>query len=165
MTKKSLALYLVIFGITVIIILTLKLSIEKEKQKRLDNEASTELIIEQNVQNSVRNYITALKWKDVELYNSIVVDSLKISNHSYYFTKIMSNVLDAKFIGDNLSIIHLNKKDHKTTVYIKYEITFVDGIKPEGNFKNGRNICNVTMDLVKFKNKWVITSIYNLKVI
>ena len=165
MAKKPLTLYLVIFGIIIIIILTLKLSIEKEKQKRFDDEVSTELLIEQNVQDSIRNYITALKWKDLDKYNSVVVDSLKISNHSYYFTKIMSNVIDAKFIGDNLSVIHLKKKDHKATIHLKYEITFDDRVKPEGNYKNGKNICNVTLDVVKLKNKWLIASIYDLKII
>ncbi|MFB7141078.1 hypothetical protein ACFCYN_15610 [Gottfriedia sp. NPDC056225] len=165
MAKKSLTLYLVIFGIIFLIILTLKLSIEKEKQKRLDDEASTEVIVEQSVQDSVRNYITAIKWKDVEKYNSVVIDSLKINNHSFYFTKIMSNVIDAKYIGDNLSVIHLNKKDHTATIHVKYEIMFDGKTCPKVNYKNGRNIYNVTLNLVKLKNKWVIANIYDLKII
>jgi hypothetical protein len=162
MVKKPLIFYMVIFGIFITFILSLNLYIEKEKQKRNDNEVATELLEEQNVQNSARNYIMALNRQDIERYNSVVVNDLKINKQSLYFIKIMTNVISAKFLGDNLSVIHLKKEDRSTTLQVKYEITFPETVNPEGIYTNGKNKCRVFMDLIKLDNRWFITKIYNL---
>jgi len=165
MAKKPHIFYLVIFGISILIILSLNLYIGKENQKRLDREVATELIEEQKVQGSIRNYIMALKWKDIEKYNSVVADSLKINTQSLFFTRIMSNVIDAKFIGDNLSVIHLKSSDRATSLQVKYEISFDEQINPEGIYTSGKNKCKVSFDLIKTNNKWIITQVYDIKIV
>jgi len=164
MVKKSHKLFVAIFGIIVIFILSFKLYIDKEKQKAMDNELAIELHEEQTVQNTVRSYVIALKRHDIEKYNSVVTQNSKINIRSLYFTKIMSNIIDVKFVGDNLSSIHLKKEDFTTTIQVKYDITFPDSFNPEGIYNNGLNKCKVLIDLVKEDHSWLIKKIYNLKV-
>lgn len=164
MVKKPASLFMVIFGIFIILLLSLNLYIEKEKQKAKDDELATELIEEQNVQDAVRFYIASLKRQDIEKYNSVVIDDLRINTLSLYFTKIMTNVTDSKFIGDNLSAIHLNKSDRTVTVKVKYELTFMEDYNPEGIYNQGKNKCKVFIDLIKIDNRWIIKKIYNVAI-
>jgi len=165
MEKKTASLYLVIFGIFIILLLSLNLYIEKEKQAAKDDRLTTELTEEQNVQDTVRFYITSLKRQDIEKYNSVMVDDLKISTSSLYFTKIMTNVTDSKYVGDNLSAIHLLKKDRRVSIKVKYEITFKENYNPEGIYHEGRNKCNVLIDLIKIDKRWAIQKVHNVQML
>lgn len=165
MDKKTASLYLVIFGIFIILLLSVNLYIKKEKQAAKDQELTNELTEEQNVQDTVRSYVASLKRQDIEKYNSVVVDDLKINTSSLYFTKIMTNVTDSKYVGDNLSAIHLLKNDHKISIKVKYEISFKEDYNPEGDYNEGRNKCNVLVDLIKIEEKWTIKKIHSVQII
>jgi hypothetical protein len=165
MVKKPAYLHLVIFGIFIILLLSLNLYIEKEKQATKDDELTTELTEEQNVQDTVRFYIASLKKQDIEKYNSVVVDDLKINSSSLYFTKIMTNVTDSKYVGDNLSAIHLLKNDRKVSIKVKYEISFRENYNPEGIYNEGRNKCNVLIDLIKIDKRWTIKKVHNVQIV
>ncbi|MEH6938744.1 hypothetical protein V7056_12915, partial [Bacillus sp. JJ664] len=84
---------------------------------------------------------------------------------SLYFTKIMTNVTDSKYVGDNLSAIHLLKKDRKVSIKVKYEITFKEDYNPEGIYHEGRNKCNVLIDLIKIDKRWAIKKIHNVQMV
>jgi hypothetical protein len=163
MVKKPITLFLVFFGIITILILSFNLYIEKEKQKKMDKELAYELTEEENVQTTVRNYLIALKRKDIEKYNEAVTKDLEINNRSYYFIKIMSNIIDSRFLGDNLSVIHLKKDDHSTTLQVKYELTFNKFFLPEGVYTKGKNKYKAYISLTKIENQWIITDIFNIR--
>lgn len=163
MVKKPITLLLVLFGITTILILSFKLYIEKEKQKIMDIELAYELTEEESAQNTVRDYLIALKRQDIEKYNEVVTGDLEIHNRSFYFIKIMSYVKDARFLGDNLSVIHLKKDDHTTTLQVKYELTFNEFFLPEGVYTKGKNKYKAYITLTKIENQWIITDIYNIR--